>query len=386
MKKAHIISFILALTFLVSCGEKIEESSQSTSIDSAGPSSEIAAESESSSDPLPEPEPSESSVSEESSSEESEELIPIPTPDIIPDDFVIGTPANNDWEYMMPADMILQSYTPVSVAAEHRCFTVLNDGKWGLIDESGNWLLPCAADQPVVKCNLGHWIFRVDGWIPDNDELYTFSEQLKERELAPLCDGHGGDSSHYFVNTDSDSTIPMVFATVEGCIDFVKIPADELTAMDYAPAYFAGLEMTDLGEEPASNGYWNFVNGEGDVLIPDKQFYLVGSFGGEELAPVIILDKWAYINRNGELVTDFVYDSCWYMQYEYSTEEDWHAVFPTFAYCLSGGCAPVLRDGKWGVIDSTGTEVVPCEYEGAAPLPGGAWLKKDGKWEKWTMN
>ena len=31
-------------------------------------------------------------------------------------------------------------------------------------------------------------------------------------------------------------------------------------------------------------------------------------------------------------------------------------------------------------LDENGEEVVPCSYEGAAPYPGGAWLKSDGQW------
>lgn len=380
MKMIRISALLLALTLFAACGEKSKEASQNTTSESVESSSEIITESETSSDLLFEPESSESTVSGENNSEESEEPTPTPTPDIIPEDFVVGTPADHNWDYMVSADAFIWGYTPTSTDAEHRCFTVQDDGKWGLIDENGNWLLPCAADQPIAKCSMGHWIFQVDGWIPDNNEYDTFSTLLKERELAPLCDGHGGDNSYHFVNTDNN-TIPMDFITIEGCIDFRDISASELAVMDYEPAYFAGVETTELGEKPASNGYWNFVNGRGDLLVPDMEFDLVGEFGDEALAPVCLDGKWAYVDKNGVLATAFIYDSCWHAQKKFDAETEYLA-FPVFAYCLDGGFAPVLRDGKWGVIDSTGTEVVPCEYEGAAPLSGGAWLKKDGIWTK----
>ena len=39
------------------------------------------------------------------------------------------------------------------------------------------------------------------------------------------------------------------------------------------------------------------------------------------------------------------------------------------------------KDGKWGYIDPTGKEVVPCQYDGAGSFSDGlAHVKKDGKW------
>ncbi|MBR6790272.1 MAG: WG repeat-containing protein [Oscillospiraceae bacterium] len=358
MKTIRITALLLALTLFAACGEKTVPSSQGTAPESALPSSDITSEIE--------------------PPEESNEPESIPEPDpvpknIIPDDFVVGMPAPVEWEYMMPADIPIWSYTPVSAEAVFPCFTVRKDGKWGLIDEDGFLLLPCMADQPVVQCTMGHWIFSVDGLDTYTAEWEELTTRLKELGFASLCDGHGGSDSYHFVNTDSENTIPVDFIIVEGCIDFRDIPADELAAMDYEPAYFSGLETTDLGEEPAAGGYWNFVNGKGDILFPEYQFDLVGSFGDEQLAPVRIDGKWAYADKNGRVVTDFIYDSCWYMNGEGE---------PIFAYCMKNGSAPVLRDGRWGVIDSNGKEIVPCDYDSAVQRSGGTWLKKDGRWEK----
>lgn len=360
MKTLRITALLLALTLFAACGEKTAPSSQGTAPESAPPSSDVTPEE------LPE--------------ETSEEPIPEPDAvpdDVIPDDFTVGTPAPVDWEYMMPADIPVWSYTPVSAEAGFPCFTVRKDGKWGLIDEDGFLLLPCMADQPVIQCTMGHWIFSVDGlnaYAPEWEEL---SSRLEELGFASLCDGHGGSDSYHFVNTDSGSTVPVDFIIVEGCIGFEELTADELAAVDYEPAYFAGIETTAMGEEPAEDGYWNFVNGKGDVLFPEYQFDLAGSFGDEPLAPVCIDGKWAYADKNGRILTDFVYDPCWYMNGENE---------PVFAYCMSRGHAPVLREGKWGVIDSAGREVIHCEYDGAAPQAGSIWLKKDGRWEKRIMD
>lgn len=51
-----------------------------------------------------------------------------------------------------------------------------------------------------------------------------------------------------------------------------------------------------------------------------------------------------------------------------------------YASPLLNGYAAVCRDGKWGVLDSTGKEYIPCEYEYAAWNGHVLWLKQNGEW------
>lgn len=68
-----------------------------------------------------------------------------------------------------------------------------------------------------------------------------------------------------------------------------------------------------------------------------------------------------------------------------SVKEDIWAVKPTLEYYyllpFSEGLAAVGQDGKWGYIDKTGNEVIPCVYDGTASFSEGlAWVRQDGKW------
>jgi hypothetical protein len=49
---------------------------------------------------------------------------------------------------------------------------------------------------------------------------------------------------------------------------------------------------------------------------------------------------------------------------------------------LSFGLAPVRKQGKWGYIDETGKEVVPCKYDEVKDSDGTPFLecKKGNKW------
>lgn len=377
MKTIKILSFLLTVTLLSSCGGKIEGSSQNTIPEAPDSSSNKITE---------ESEPSSEIIEESSEPEESAEPVSDEAEMLTPEDFPeLGTVVPMDWDYMMPAYIYSHTFTPSAPPDEYAgYYTVQKDGKWGLIREDGTLLLPCSSFQPVTVCSMQEWLWY--GWADTSHNGTDLLAILEQENTFPVCAGHGGGSFRLFVEIGSDNTLPQYYGTESGSGGYYPLEPEELATMDYEPVYFAETVPSELtGTAPADNGYWNFVNGEGDVLVPDKQFDLVGEFGDEALAPVCLEGKWAYANKYGELITDFVHDSCWYAKKVYDSEKE-YLIFPTFAYCLSGGCAPVLRDGKWGVIDSTGAEAVPCEYEGAAPLPGGAWLKKDGVWTKWMMN
>ena len=42
---------------------------------------------------------------------------------------------------------------------------------------------------------------------------------------------------------------------------------------------------------------------------------------------------------------------------------------------------PVCKDGKWGLIDVNGNEVLTCQFEDITSVyDGKAWAKQNGKW------
>ena len=161
-----------------------------------------------------------------------------------------------------------------------------------------------------------------------------------------------------------------------------EIEAEDTLGDSFFPTEYTAL--TDGGGDPPllePGGFWNFSDTDGNVLCPDEEFEQAGWFGGEALAPVQQGGKWAYVDTEGNFATEFVYESCWGDDYVLAPETgEYTYVSPIYAFSLWEGFAPVLRDGKWGVLDENGAEIVPCSYEGAAPYPGGAWLKSDGQW------
>lgn len=113
------------------------------------------------------------------------------------------------------------------------------------------------------------------------------------------------------------------------------------------------------------------------------------SFLSEECNPaykdlyccVKVAGKWGVINGKGELVIDTVYD-----EIPYQSEYDGFSLF-------FGGNKDIIvvKDGKYGIVDLTGKEMLPCEYDYIDWMIGdnkalfrGAydhtWRTFDGKW------
>ena len=84
----------------------------------------------------------------------------------------------------------------------------------------------------------------------------------------------------------------------------------------------------------------------------------VGSFS-EGLAIVVLNYKYGVINKSGTLVIPCKYD---------------------YAYSFCEGMAKVKLNGKYGFIDKSGTLVIPCKYDYAYPFSEGrAEVELNGK-------
>lgn len=309
----------------------------------------------------------ESSIAEDSAAESSAEpaLTPVRTLD-------------GDYEAMVPAGQKTGITPPLSHGDTPAFYAVQSDGMWGLIDENGTELLPCTAESPVRLCPASHWIW--SGNTMDWDTWDILSAEIEEATGYPLCAGHGAGS--YQMYAEAPGTPPQIYWGSDGSRGSRDVEAEDTLGDSFFPTEYTAL--TDGGGDPpllAPGGFWNFSDIDGSVLCPDEEFEQAGWFGGEALAPVQQGGKWAYVGTDGNFATEFVYESCWGGDYVLDPETgEYTCVSPICAFSLWEGFAPVLRDGKWGVLDETGAEIVPCTYEGAAPYPGGAWLKSDGQW------
>ena len=108
---------------------------------------------------------------------------------------------------------------------------------------------------------------------------------------------------------------------------------------------------------------------------------LGGFFFDEQLAPFQDTSgKWGYIDRTARRVTEAVYDATYDSVRDYNTGE-WTAE-PAYAAPLLNGYVAVRRGDKWGLINSVGDEVIPCEHPGVAWDGTTLWIKDATGWHQ----
>lgn len=252
-------------------------------------------------------------------------------------------------------------------------YTVCKDGLWGLITADGQPLLDCINERPIDVCDK-------DEWICEALQTYTTEEHpdataLQQATGRPLCLPHGVQYGWYYYDLDAGEV--RRHSVLDGSSFNEAVEADDWSAFgDWLPVYPARMkDEYDLG--PAEGG-WMYVNAAADQLQPRNAAGegpdAAGWFFDEALAPVSFDGNWAYTDRQGNLVTEAVYEPVWHNGGEGNP--------PEYAASLQNGYAAVCRDGKWGLLDSTGTEVIPCEYPGVVWEGTTLWVKTEDGWHQ----
>jgi hypothetical protein len=160
---------------------------------------------------------------------------------------------------------------------------------------------------------------------------------------------------------------------------------------DDAWDFFNGLACVKL------DGKWDCINKRGKTVIPFKYDDAIPSFFPYDRIPPFSLlrtiavksnEEWFYVDKQGNFVEDieeleirsaysvesngkwgYCEEIFWEdysantMDYQvYNKSIDIPCIFDK-SFSFSGGLAPVSLNGKWGVIDKTGKEIIPCKYD-----------------------
>ena len=89
------------------------------------------------------------------------------------------------------------------------------------------------------------------------------------------------------------------------------------------------------------------------------EFDYAGNFN-EGFSAVLKDGKWGYINTKGEQIVECKFDGVGY---------------------FNKGFAPVEKDGKWGYINTKGEQIVECKFDNGRDFNEGfVAVLKDGKW------
>lgn len=280
-------------------------------------------------------------------------------------------------------------------------FTMEQNGLWGLMRADGTELLPCLAPAPVSQCGAaGHWIWFSTAGAGD---FSNYDAELQTSGDGALCPGHGGFSYSFFYNLDAPGLDPSAIDLTGLYCYRRSTPGDSAPLQDdptagrlwdfygdLLPVYSAHLEGEDgdstwpgpLVESTRVDGApikWWYINRQGDAnFTPDLD--QAGWFFDEALAPVETQGHWAYLDREGNPVTEAVYDPvCDTVRDPYTGEVGAEA---TWAAHMQNGYAVVRQGDAWGLLDDTGTEVIPCEKAGVAWEGTTLWVKEKDGWSR----
>ncbi len=177
---------------------------------------------------------------------------------------------------------------------------VMQDGKYGYVNEVGVLVIPCVYDSAQSFEN-GVAYVRKDGrnyYINEkNQEVSYLHEKAYPEGLAIQM----LNSSYGFVNENGIRIIPAVY--------------------DGAKNFSNGLASMQ------KNGYWGYIDQSNTTVI---SFLYEDARGfSEDLAPVKKDGKWGYVDIEGEIVIPFLYDD---------------------AFSFTNGKAIVEKEGRYMVI------------------------------------
>lgn len=242
---------------------------------------------------------------------------------------------------------------------ENGTYVFTENGKKGLVNSEGKILIDAKYDD-FFRCSCG--VVFTDS---ERKNALTLADDYTvslESEAAAHPDYYGFYA--YFndkivIVSVGDRTTAKTAPETDGALTFEQVSL----VLDKKKG---GYDSSKIGH----SGIFGYRTSDGTVVFDGTLESAVGFEDG--IAAIKRNGKWAYIDENGNALTDFVYSD---------TKVPNRLHDNASVYLISEGFIPVCRDGKWGWLDKNGKEAVACEYEKTTPVYGSrAWVKQDGKW------
>ena len=230
----------------------------------------------------------------------------------------------------------------------------LND-KWGYIDKTGTEVIPCQYDE-ANGFSEGLAAVELNGKYGYIDKSGTLVIPYKYDLVSEFSDGLASvklNEKWGFINKNAtevapckyDDYYPTDLFSLEGFVIIIgnKYGATDKNGKEVIPCKYDDITGFSQGLSAAKlNEKWGYIDANGKVVIPFKYDGADGFFG--ELACVELGWEKFFIDKNNKKVAPCPYT----------------AIYP----CGEVKISKVEYNDKWGYIDTTnGKEIVPCKYE-----------------------
>lgn len=261
-------------------------------------------------------------------------------------------------------DLRVLDYYYDSSSTRSSYLTFCEKGLWGIINDKFEVVVQPISAMPAFFCS-GDII---------HIETYDMYNITLSDGITVHGGGHGGSAQTIVYNL-GDSRM-YVYLSNESSSEIVLLsdyrgPLLEVMSFKYVEIFYNETWGSYDYEDKWLFGYCDRTG----KILSDKQYEYAEEFHSG-VAAVRSGGRWGYVDTRFNSVTGYIYQPCYGSFYYKGLMEE-----PFFAYSFTDGFAPVMSNAKYGVIDSAGNLILPCEYDKIVPLTGGrAIIKADGKW------
>ena len=249
---------------------------------------------------------------------------------------------------------------------------IRQNGKYGIIDYSGNMVVPAEYDD-YYTCWCGEvTLFNI---INEKNDEYEYCSIDSSNQVVYYAAEHHDSSPRYYWNSNEEKI-------------YVK-DSDEEQGEEYTGK--KAVVVCEADVKKSDNGFYDIspVNeplyglAKKDKLILDMQYtdFYAPAYKGAGLTCIAFENdegKWGYVGSDGKTIIDFKCDGDM-SAYCGKVIDDEMAVHP---YLFTDDYLPVSIDSSYGYYDIDGNCIVkPGEFDQARPAQNGkAWVMKSGKW------
>ena len=249
---------------------------------------------------------------------------------------------------------------------------IRQNGKYGIIDYSGNMVVPAEYDD-YYTCWCGEvTLFNI---INEKNYEYEYCSIDSSNQVVYYAAEHHDSSPKYYWNSNEEKIYVK---------DADEEQGEEYTGKKAVVVCEADVKKSDNGFydiSPVSEPLYGLA--KKDKLILDMQYtdFYAPAYKGAGLTCIAFENdegKWGYVGSDGKTIIDFKCDGDM-SAYCGKVIDDEMAVHP---YLFTDDYLPVSIDSSYGYYDIDGNCIVkPGEFDQARPAHNGkAWVMKSGKW------
>lgn len=249
---------------------------------------------------------------------------------------------------------------------------IRQNGKYGIIDYSGNMVVPAEYDD-YYTCWCGEvTLFNI---INEKNDEYEYCSIDSSNQVVYYAAEHHDSSPKYYWNSNEEKIYVK---------DSDEEQGEEYTGKKAVVVCEADVKKSDNGFydiSPVSEPLYGLA--KKDKLILDMQYtdFYAPAYKGAGLTCIAFENdegKWGYVGSDGKTIIDFKCDGDM-SAYCGKVIDDEMAVHP---YLFTDDYLPVSIDSSYGYYDIDGNCIVkPGEFDQARPAHNGkAWVMKSGKW------